>query len=215
MTGTGRTRKGVRAGVVTTAPASLILGLALLLAGCGSTTDAAGKGSPTGHNDADVAFATGMIQHHAQALSMVDLTLGRDLDPKVAKLTEDIRAAQAPEIETMVDWLQEWDEPIPATVRDHVNSEDHGGGQGAMDEPDTGMDLPGMMSAEDMAELERASDAAFQDLWLSMMVTHHEGAAEMARTEQADGQYEPAVTLAEDIDRSQTSQIGVMRALRP
>jgi uncharacterized protein (DUF305 family) len=197
----------------TRAAAALTCGLTLLLAGCGNSTGTPTKTSPTGHNDADVAFATGMIQHHAQALSMVDLTLGRDLDPKVERLAEDIRAAQAPEIETMADWLQDWDEPIPATVRDHVNAEDHGDGHGATDEPDTGMDMPGMMSAEDMAELEQASDAEFQDMWLSMMITHHEGAVEMAETEQTDGQYGPAIALAEDVEKSQTAEIDAMHAL--
>jgi uncharacterized protein (DUF305 family) len=197
----------------TRAAVALICGLTLLLVGCGDSTGTPTKTSQIGHNDADVAFATGMIQHHAQALSMVDLTLGRDLDPKVEQLAEDIRAAQAPEIETMADWLQDWDEPIPATVRDHVNAEDHGGGHGATDETDTGMDMPGMMSAGDMAKLEQASDAEFQDMWLSMMMNHHEGAVEMAQTEQTDGQYEPAITLAEDIEKSQTAEIDAMRAL--
>ena len=78
--------------------------------------------SETDHNDADVAFATDMIQHHAQALSMVDLTEGRTLDPEVKQLAEDIRATQAPEIEKMADWLQDWDEKVPATMRDHSNA---------------------------------------------------------------------------------------------
>lgn len=193
--------------------AAVICGVTLLLAGCGNSTGTATKTSPTGHNDADVAFATGMIQHHAQALSMVDLTLGRDLDPKAEQLAEDIRAAQAPEIEAMADWLQDWDEPIPATVRDHVNADNHGSGHGSMDEPDTGMDMPGMMSSEDMAELEQASDAEFQDMWLSMMITHHEGAVEMAQAEQTDGRHEPAITLAKDIEKSQTAEIDAMHAL--
>jgi uncharacterized protein (DUF305 family) len=193
--------------------AALILGLTLVVAGCGNNGDTDTTPSPTGHDNADVAFATGMIQHHAQALAMVDLTLGRDLDPRVERLAEDIRMAQAPEIETMANWLEDWEEPIPATVRDHVNSEDHGGGHDGTEEPDTGMDMPGMMSAEDMAKLVKASDVDFQDLWLSMMVTHHQGAIEMARTAQADGQYESAISLAEDIEKAQTAQIDTMQGL--
>src|SRR5688572_7498836 len=80
------------------------LALTLALAGgvtaCGDdTNDTAGTTelSTTEHNDADVTFATDMIQHHAQALSMVDLTLDRPLDPGVQALAEDIRAAQGPE----------------------------------------------------------------------------------------------------------------------
>ena len=74
--------------------------------------------STTEHNDADVEFASNMLQHHAQALSMVDLTRGRTLDPEVQQLAEQIRDAQAPEIEIFTDWLTDWDEEVPETVRD-------------------------------------------------------------------------------------------------
>ena len=64
---------------------TLTLGLALTLTACGNdepTNDASTKVSETDHNDADVAFATDMIQHHAQALSMVDLTVDRTWTPR-------------------------------------------------------------------------------------------------------------------------------------
>ena len=56
-----------------------------------------------------------------------------------------------------------------------------------------------MMTSDDMGALEDASDAEFQTMWLEMMVEHHEGAVEMAKTEQGDGQYKDAVDLAGDI----------------
>jgi len=59
--------------------------------------------SDTEHSAQDVAFAREMLQHHAQALAMVDLTLERPLEPDVAALAEQIRDAQAPEIELMSD----------------------------------------------------------------------------------------------------------------
>jgi uncharacterized protein (DUF305 family) len=179
------------------------------LAGCGDdeepTNETRTASNGDEFNDADVAFATDMIQHHAQALSMVDLTLDRPLDQKVQKLAEDIRAAQGPEIEEMTDWLTAWDEPVPETVRDHANA--HGDG-----DLDMG-DMPGMMSAEEMAALEDTPDAEFQDLWLEMMIEHHEGAIEMAATERSDGHFEPAVQLAEAIESSQTDEIEVMQGL--
>ena len=64
-------------------------------------------------NDADTEFATDMVQHHAQALAMVDLTRGRELDPGVERLAEAIRMAQSPEIEQMTTWLTDWGQPIP------------------------------------------------------------------------------------------------------
>jgi uncharacterized protein (DUF305 family) len=178
--------------------------LTLTLAGC-SSTDSSADGN--GFNDADVDFATDMVQHHAQALSMVDLTMGRELDPEMATLTEDIRAAQAPEIEKMVDWLEEWDQPVPETSRDHANAhaEGHGGG-GAMDE-----DMPGMMSAEQMTALENAPDADFEEMWLQMMIEHHQGAVEMAETEVDEGENAKAIALAEDIISAQEGEISQMQ----
>ena len=202
---------------------ALTLGLTLTLSGCsndddGSASDGGssrGETSATAHNDADVAFATQMMQHHAQALQMVDMTVGRDLDPEFEELTEAIRAAQGPEIETMSDWLQDWDEEVPATVRDHVNSDDgHSEGMDGMEGmDDTGMGMPGMMSQDEMNALEDAPDSGFQDMWLTMMIQHHEGATEMAATEQSEGQYAPAVDLADDIAAAQTAEIETMRAL--
>ena len=197
---------------------ALALGLTLFLgvAACGDDTassDAVGT-SPTEHNDADVAFASDMIQHHAQALSMVDLTLDRPLDPEVQALAEDIRAAQAPEIETMADWLTDWREPVPETMRDHANAgHDMGDMSDTMGDMGEDADMPGMMSAEDMDELENASDADFQQLWLELMVEHHEGAVEMARTQQESGRFEPAVDLAGQIVESQTAEIATMEEL--
>jgi uncharacterized protein (DUF305 family) len=195
---------------------ALTLATGLLLAGCGDD-DAGVETQPgnvrTDHNDADVAFASDMIQHHAQALAMVDMTVGRDLDPEVEQLAETIRAAQAPEIETMTDWLREWGEPIPATVNDHVNADDGDHDMEGMDDDDMGMDMPGMMSEDEMADLDGASEAEFQDMFLSMMIEHHEGAIEMAQDEQEDGEYQPAISLAEQIESAQADEIGLMQAL--
>ena len=180
-----------------------VLGLALVLAGCSSdeTSESGGKG----FNDTDVAFATDMIQHHAQALQMVDLSMGHDLDPEVQRLADDIRAAQAPEIEKMADWLQDWEQPVPETVRDHANAD--GGGM------DMGSDMPGMMSPEDLQSLEQAEGTDFQRMWLEMMIEHHEGAIEMADEEQDNGEHPQAVTMAEDIADAQAEEASTMKDL--
>ena len=190
-----------------------LLATLLALGACGGDDDEPAHKSHTAangdeFNDADVDFATDMIQHHAQALAMVDLTMGRVLDPEILALAEDIRAAQAPEIESMSDWLTEWGEDIPETVRDHANAGHAMEGMEGMDS-----EMPGMMSAEDLQALEDASDSEFQDMWLEMMIEHHEGAVEMAETEIADGQYKPAVDLAEDIVEAQTAEIETMQGL--
>ena len=162
-------------------------------------------------NDADVDFATAMIPHHAQALVMVDLTRDRDLSPQVQRLIEDIREAQSLEIELMVDWLTAWDRPIPATMRDHVNAEHSDG----MDDQDTGDmgEMGEMDDMDDMDELEAVSGPEFEDMWLEMMIEHHEGAVEMAQDEQAAGIFEPALDLAGSIETSQQAEIDQMRDL--
>jgi len=194
---------------------TLTLGLALTLTACGNdepTNDAGTQVSETDHNDADVEFATDMIQHHAQALSMVDLTVDRTLDPEVQQLADDIREAQGPEIETMSDWLQGWDEEIPETMRDHSNAGHDMEGMGdSMDGLDS--DMPGMMSGDDFDELENAPDSEFQTMWLEMMVEHHEGAVEMAQEEQDSGRYKPAVSLAGAVVETQTAEIDKMKTL--
>ncbi|WP_110240271.1 DUF305 domain-containing protein [Nocardioides gilvus] len=191
--------------------ATLALGLALALTACGNDDNSA-EVSETEHNDADVAFASDMIQHHAQALSMVDLTADRTLDPEVQQLAEEIREAQGPEIETMTDWLQEWDEEVPETMRDHSNA---GHGSDGMGDSMEGMDsdMPGMMSADDFDRLENAPDADFQTMWLEMMIEHHEGAVEMAQDEQENGRFKPAVDLAADVVETQTAEIQKMESL--
>ena len=194
---------------------ALALASTLTLGACG-TDEAEQALSDTAHSAQDVAFATDMVQHHAQALSMVDLTRGRPLDPEVATLAEQVREAQAPEIELMTDWLVDWDEEVPATMRDHSNAGhgDHSAAE-AMEEMEGmgGSDMPSMLTAEQLGELEAASDAEFEDLWLELMIAHHEGAVAMAEEQAAEGTYRPAVELAEDVVAGQTAEIDRMRAL--
>ena len=198
------------------AAAALVIALVPALAACGGDDAAEPAAEQTAangdvYNDADVEFATEMIPHHADALVMVDMTQGRDLSPELASLTEDIRAAQAPEIETMVDWLTAWGEEVPETSRDHVNS--HGGSHGG--DGDDGMDMGTDMGMDpdDLSMLEGADGAAFEEMWLEMMIEHHEGAIEMAAAQQQEGTFGDALTLAESIEESQTAQIERMQDL--
>jgi len=158
------------------------------------------------YNDADVTFAQQMIPHHAQAITMADMTRGRDLSPQVQQLADGIMAAQTPEIETMTGWLTGWGEEVPETMRDHANAED-----GDMEMGDS--DMPGMMSQDDMEALESATDAEFEDMWLEMMVEHHQGAIEMAEDEQQEGEASAALDLAEDIAAGQTAEVKQMNKL--
>lgn len=163
------------------------------------TTQASDAGSD--HNAADVAFVTAMIPHHAQAVEMADLALSRTTSPAVHDLAQQIQDAQGPEIDTMSGWLSDWEQPIPATT-------DGMDGMGAGSHT-----MLGMMSSKDMQDLAAASGKEFDRRWLTMMVQHHEGAIEMARTELSDGRSSAAKDLATAIVTAQQKEIGVMTGL--
>jgi uncharacterized protein (DUF305 family) len=193
---------------------ALLLTAALAMTACAGSDEE--SGDEGGSREQDVTFASNMIQHHAQALALVDLTVRRDLSPEVAGLAEAIREAQGPEIETMTDWLQEWGEEVPATVRDHLNAEGHGDDHAeGHDDPgdDLGAGMPGMVSEEDLAALEDAPEQEFEDLFLTLMIEHHEGAVTMAEEQVSAGEDPDAVALAEQIVAAQRAEIKEMQAL--
>ncbi|MFC8421906.1 DUF305 domain-containing protein [Streptomyces sp. NPDC057236] len=162
-----------------------------------SSAPASASASQGQHNAADVAFAKGMIPHHRQAVEMADLAPDRAQSADVKKLAADIKKAQDPEIKTLSGWLTSWGEEVPA--------------EGAMDH--SMHDMGGMMTAEEMTELENTSGKAFDTAFMQMMIKHHEGAVEMAKTEQADGTYGPATKMAGEIISSQSAEIEQMNGL--
>lgn len=180
---------GIRA--LATGAAALI---ALLgLAACSTPT---GPDEDSGANMADVMFVQMMIPHHEGAIEMSDLLLSKSgIDPEVVELAEQIKAAQGPEIEQLQTWLAEWDVDPDAQPDDHSAHMD------------------GMLSADDIAELEAASGAAASVLFLEQMIAHHEGAVAMAETEVSGGENLDAVRLAERIIETQGVEIETMRGI--
>jgi uncharacterized protein (DUF305 family) len=193
--------------------AGALLTGALLLAGCGDSSGAAGHGSmmsgssasasPSADaeatvDDADAEFATGMIPHHRQAIEMATLAADRAADPRVKDLAARIEDAQGPEIETLTGWLEDWSVEEDAAGMDQ-DSMGHGEG--------------GMMSEQGMHALMRATGAEFDRLFLEQMIAHHRGAVEMATVEAAEGQNPDAIAMAESIRDTQNSEIAEMQAL--
>ncbi|MEU0087134.1 DUF305 domain-containing protein [Streptomyces sp. NPDC006274] len=184
---------------------------AVVLAACGGADDStAGHNASSSpgasasapakqgeHNAADVAFAHGMIPHHRQAVEMADLAETRAQSADVKALAAEIKKAQDPEIRTLSGWLASWGEDVP---------QEGGGGH-------AGHAMSGMMTDEEMTALGKSSGKAFDTAFLDLMVKHHEGAVEMARTEQTDGAYGPAKDMAGDIISSQTAEITRMQGL--
>ncbi len=146
-------------------------------------------------NDADVAFAQGMVPHHEQAVEMARLADERAQDPAVRDLAERIEAAQAPEITTLTGWLDEW------------GATPHAGEEGGMHHGG------GMMSADDMDALTGTTGTEFDRLFLEQMIEHHTGAVGMAETEIAEGRHEGAIGMAEEIRSTQNAEITEMQDL--
>ena len=169
------------------------------LAACGNEDD---TGTAGGHNEADVTFALDMIPHHQQAIEMADLAESRAESQEVKALATDIEAAQGPEIETLTGWLESWGEDVPDE------------GMSGMDHGDMSSDdMGGMMTEDEMADLESASGAEFDQMFLTMMIEHHEGAIEMAKTEQSEGEFPEAVDMAKEIETTQAEEIQTMQDL--
>ncbi|QRX93469.1 DUF305 domain-containing protein [Streptomyces noursei] len=186
---------------------------ALVLAACGGNgSKGGGSPSPTAtpsgptasasagqHNRADVAFAQGMIPHHRQAVVMANMAEQHASSGEVKSLAEKIRKAQQPEIDTMAGWLKAWGEQVPP------------GQSGTGPGSPTGM--PGMMSDQQMDALRDTTGAAFDKMFLTMMISHHQGAIKMANTEKQQGAYGPAKEMAGNIATSQTAEIAQMRKM--
>ncbi len=198
-----------------------VLTCAAVLTGCGNdttghdmgsmpaTTTAAAPGSAQAageHNAADVAFAQQMIPHHSQAVEMAGLVDGRSATPKIVDLAGRIKKAQDPEIATLTGWLQAWGESTTASTDGTGHS---------MPGVDHGSAMPGMMTEQDMSALRAATGEDFDRRWLSLMIVHHQGAVEMAKTELAGGADPDAKKLAQQIIDAQNAEIREMQALLP
>ncbi|MFF0344013.1 DUF305 domain-containing protein [Kribbella sp. NPDC004875] len=184
----------------TTAVSAALLAAVFGIAGCGDSDAGAGPSTPVAtsaaaFNDADVAFATQMIPHHQQAVEMADLALRKATTAAVKRLATAIKAAQDPEIKQLSGWLTAWGKPVP-TPGAH-----------------SGHNMSGMMTAEEMNDLDKASGTMFDRMWVDMMIRHHQGAVTMAKTEQTAGQDAPSIALAKKIQTAQTTEIGTMQRL--
>ena len=170
------------------------------MSGTGGSDSSSSSSSSDGtadFNDADVTFATDMIPHHRQAVDMAKLAENRGQSPGVKDLAMQIMDAQDPEIMTMSGWLTSWGKPVPEDM--------------------SGMDMsgsmPGMMSPDDMTSLENTSGADFDQMFLAMMIEHHQSAIKMAESEQSGGMFSDAIALAKQIEAAQTDEIATMQAL--
>jgi uncharacterized protein (DUF305 family) len=147
------------------------------------------------HTEADVLFMQGMIPHHAQALDMSALVEERTESEDIRLLARRIEISQRDEIALMGTWLEQRGEDVPGEHAHHMMG-DHL--------------MPGMLTAEDMAELASARGPEFDRLFLEFMIMHHEGAIFMVRelfSNPGAGQETDIFTFASHVDADQQIEI--------
>jgi uncharacterized protein (DUF305 family) len=151
---------------------------------------------------ADAEFMTGMIGHHAQAVEISRLVPTRAQSPAVKRLAERIINAQEDEIASMQQWLRDRGQPVPDAAHPH-----HAGGHAMM---------PGMLTPEQVAQLQRATGAEFDQLFLNLMIQHHRGAVSMVQRlfgTQGAGQDETVFKFASDVGVDQSTEIARMQRM--
>lgn len=112
------------------------------------------------YTSADVNFMQGMIIHHNQAIVMSNLVDGRTNSPAIIDLAGRIKVSQDDEINFMENWLKERDEMT------HFHHHAH-------------HSMKGMASEEQLEKLAASLGNSFDQLFLELMVAHHDGAIEM------------------------------------
>ena len=158
---------------------------------------------------AHIRFMSDMIGHHAQAIVMSRLAPAAGASPSVRTLAGRIINAQQDEIRTMQVWLQDHRQPAP-----HVDST--GAVHGAPGGDHAHHAMAGMLTPEQLAQLQKARGEEFDKLFLQFMIQHHRGAVGMVEKLFADVGPNPDDTvfkLAADINADQVTEIERMRRM--
>jgi uncharacterized protein (DUF305 family) len=154
------------------------------------------------YTDADVAFMTDMIHHHAQALVMAGMAPTHGASGPLQILSERIIVGQNDEIALMQRWLRDRGKPVPDPA-----APAHGG---------HAMHMPGMLTEAELAELDAARGAEWDRLFLTYMIRHHQGALTMVEELFASygaAQGDDMFRIASGIAADQTAEIDRMRSM--
>jgi uncharacterized protein (DUF305 family) len=128
---------------------------------------------------ADVKFMQGMIHHHGQAILIAKWSDTHGASEPVRKLSARIIVAQRDEIAMMATWLRERKEQVPAPDTVGTMSGDHAGHNMPGMVMPTPVMMPGMLSPQQVAQLDSARGREFDRLFLRYMIQHHQGAITM------------------------------------
>ena len=190
-----------------------VLFVSALGTACASAPSSGLHATPPGlgrlpYSDADVEFMSGMIPHHAQAVIMAGWAPSHGARQDVAVLCERIVVGQRDEIAMMQGWLRDRGLMVPDATstrhRMYMNGVEHD------------MLMPGMLTDEEMAALDRARGPEFDRLFLTGMIKHHQGAIDMVDTlfkSYGAAQDEMVFKFASDVYADQSIEINRMNEM--
>ena len=155
------------------------------------------------YTPADVAFMSGMIYHHAQALLISGWAPSHGASADVQTLCARIVVSQKDEIVLLAQWLSDRHEPVPHPEPEHMM---HGMADHMM---------PGMLTDAQLAQLDRARGPEFDELFLRFMIQHHEGAITMVNElfGKGAGEENPVYKIASGVFADQTTEIERMQRM--
>ena len=157
------------------------------------------------YTEADIRFMSRMISHHAQAIQMAHWGPTHGASPPILRLTERIINAQTDEITLMQNWLRDRRQPVPEA--------NPAGMKMTMGGVEHVMLMPGMLTEEQMRQLDAARGQEFDRLFLTYMIQHHRGAVSMVKElfdSHGAGQDETVFKFASDVNVDQTTEINRM-----
>ena len=150
------------------------------------------------YTEADVRFMQGMIAHHAQAIFMSRMAVSHGANPRLQRFAMKIDQSQDAEIRQMQDWLRANNQFAPDTSSWRT------------------MQMSGMLTPEQLSELDKSRGVEFERNFLRFMIQHHEGALKMVKdlfaTPRA-GQDIDISVFANDVEVVQTAEIALMRQM--
>jgi uncharacterized protein (DUF305 family) len=156
-------------------------------------------------NAVDIGFADDMRSHHLQGVAMALSYLHDGTDPTLLQMANEIVIVQAGENRLLNEYLADWGSP----------DLDLDTAMGWMDMAPVAQDAqPGMATQEELDELDAATGTELDDLFTSLMISHHRGGIHMAQYAADHGHEDDLTTLAQAMVTTQKSEVGEMNLRR-
>jgi uncharacterized protein (DUF305 family) len=159
---------------------------------------------PPGEGSVDVGFLQDMLTHHDQALGVATLAVANGEDPTVRSYAREILVFQGYEIGVMTQTLDDWG---------YSRSGRSEQAMAWMDMPVPVEQMPGLLTDEQLDQLQAASGAELDALFLDLMADHHRGGLDMAEYAAVNAGDADVRELAARIARNQAGEINEYRAL--